>query len=83
MQRWTKEVINQLYYIDISKKSYGSIEVDNIEINDNELIGIFVRCNTIIRKTTKKKLGKINDKNLKYISNLKSFSLNLHISEKK
>ena len=77
------EPINQLYYIDINKKSYGNIPVEEILIENNDLIGIYIRCNTIISKTFKSKHGKINDSNLKYISNLKSFTLNLHISEKK
>ena len=44
----TESPVNQLYFIDLNENQCGRIEVDNILVELNEAVGIYVRVNSII-----------------------------------
>ena len=73
--------VNQLYYLDLNMNQCGRIKVDNLEVEEDEAVGIFVKANRIIQGTIESKIGKVNDPDRIYTDYVRPFTLNIHLKE--
>jgi hypothetical protein len=73
--------VNQLFLVDLNKNQCGRIKVNNILVEKNEAIGIFVRVNTIIRGITESKIGKVDEEDTKYIDCVRPINMTIHVQE--
>ena len=71
----------KLWYIDLDNTQCGKINVNNIAINDNEVLGIYVKAKEIIQPLEDIKEGKVNEADPKYYDYVRPFILNIHIKE--
>lgn len=78
----TVKNIDKLWYIDLNSVQCGNINVDNIEINEDEVLGIYIRTKEIIEKTDESKIGKVNSNDPIYYDYVRPFIVNVHLKEK-
>ena len=77
----TSSPVNQLYLIDLNNNQCGRIKVDNILVNPNEAVGIFVRVNSIIQETSDSKIGQLDNTNSIYTDFIRPFHVSIHVQE--
>jgi len=73
--------IDKLWYIDLNSVQSGNINVDNIKINEDEVLGIYIRTKEIIKNIDESKMGKVNSNDPIYYDYVRPFIVNVHIKE--
>lgn len=71
----------KLFYIDLNEKQSGKISVNDIIINEDEVVGIYIKVKNIIKETNNSKIGEINSNDPKYFDYIRPFIVNIHITE--
>ena len=77
----TVKNIDNLWYIDLNDVQTGNINVGNIEINEDEVLGIYIRSKEIIKKTDESKIGKVNSNDPIYYDYVRPLIINVHLKE--
>tara|TARA_Y100000385_G_scaffold123502_1_gene128399 strand:+ start:5086 stop:6015 length:930 start_codon:yes stop_codon:yes gene_type:complete len=73
---------DKLWYIDLNSLQCGKINVDNIEIEEDEVIGVYIKVKEIIKSAEETKIGKVNSLDKEFYDYVRPFIVNINVKEK-